>query len=69
MQALTSDGYARESQTFLDIENVFHAVRRGQNHGFRDETIFMALYGADHGSLGGGRLVVVDDADTAKELE
>jgi hypothetical protein len=66
---LTGDGNTAKPTTLLDIENVIDEVIRRQHDRVGDETIFMAFDTANHVGLRFSGLVVVDNSDTAQELQ
>ena len=66
---LTRDRDTSEAQTLLDVQNVLDQMIRGENHGIGDETVLMPLHSADHRGLRSWRLVVVDNTNTAEELQ
>lgn len=64
----TCDGDAAEAKPCFDVKDVFHQVGGGQDDRIRDEAVLVPLDGTDHGGLGLGGLVMVDDTDTSQEL-
>ena len=62
----TSDGNTGEPEPLLDVQDVLDAIGRRQDGGLGDETVLVALDGADHGSLGSRGLIMVNDTDSTK---
>lgn len=64
----TGDGNSTESESGLHIEDVLDGSGGTEDDGVGDETVLKLLDLLDHGSLLLGRVVVVDDTETPKEL-
>jgi hypothetical protein len=64
----TGDGNSTESESGLHIEDVLDGSGGTEDDGVGDETVLKLLDLLDHGSLLLGRVVVVDDTETSKEL-
>ena len=66
---LACDWDTTESQPCLDVQDVFHEMRRGQHDRIRDEPILVPLDGTNHSSLSFRRLVMVNDTQSPQKLQ
>ena len=66
---LTCDGDTTKSKPCLDIQDVFHSMRRGKDHGIGNEPILVAFDRPDHGSLRRRTLIMMYDTNATKELK
>lgn len=66
---LTGDRDPSESKPLLHVQNVLHEVVRAKDDRLVDEAVLVPLDRAHHRRLRLRRLVVVDDADAAEELQ
>jgi hypothetical protein len=65
----TSNGNTAKPASFLDFKNVPNRVTRGQHNWVCDESVFVTFHATDHLRLTLGRLVVMNNANAAKELK
>ena len=65
----TCKGNTAESEPLLDIQDIFHQMRRGEYHWICNEPVLVTFHCLNHGSLRRWALVVMNDTNATQELK